>query len=95
MNVTDVERDIPTLDNMSMRGREIASAYYESGYVAGIAEGCQQMYDAWRERAEVSAAVAAQVARTPSYAELCERRGMPERAAAQVRTLIANGVVAA
>jgi hypothetical protein len=84
--------DIPTLDELSARGWEIASAYLESGIVAGIAMGRQQMYDAWKSTAEVSAAVAAMIAGTPSYAELAQRRGQPDRAAAQRAILVRNGV---
>ena len=85
---------IPTLNEMSARGREIAGAYYESGYVAGVVAGCQQMFDAWRATAERSAAVAAVIANAPSFAELCNLRGEPERAERQRATLVDRGVAA-
>jgi len=65
---------------------------YEEGLIHGDVTGYQRAHDEWHARAEVSAAVARQIANTPSYAELAIRRGQPARAAAQVATLIRNGV---
>jgi len=65
---------------------------YENGLIHGDVIGYQRAHDEWHARAEVSAAVARQIANTPSYAELAIRRGQPARAAAQVATLIRNGV---
>ena len=65
---------------------------YEAGLIYGDVIGYQRAHDEWHARAEVSAAVARQIANTPSYAELAIRRGQPARAAAQVATLIRNGV---
>lgn len=53
---------------------------YESGFQNGIERGRQQLEDEWRHSHEISAAVARQIAEQGSYADLCERRGEPERA---------------
>ena len=56
---------------------------YEYGFQHGIEHGRQQLEDEWRGTHEVSAAIARQIAEHGSYAELCERRGEPERAERQ------------
>ena len=55
---------------------------YERGYEHGTAHGREQLEAEWHARAEVSAAIAQQIARMGPYDELEERRGRPERAAA-------------
>lgn len=67
-------------------------AWYEAGLEHGIALGRQQVEDEWRGRMEVSAAIARQIAARGSYAELCERRGEPERAARQRALLAERGI---
>ncbi|RYV52054.1 hypothetical protein [Pengzhenrongella frigida] len=89
-------REIPALHEISPWGRQIVLAHIESerasALALGIAIGRQEVYDAWHQTAVVSAAVAQMIANTPSYAELCRRRGEPELAARQLATLSANGV---
>ena len=55
---------------------------YEEGLIHGDVIGYQRARDEWHARAEVSAAIAQQIARMGPYDELEERRGRPERAAA-------------
>jgi len=57
-------------------------AGFEDGLVHGDAIGYQRAHDEWHAGAEVSAAIAQQIARMGPYDELEERRGRPERAAA-------------
>lgn len=68
--------------------------WYEAGVVQGIAIGRQQAEDEWRGRMEVSAAIARLVAARPTYADLCDRRGEPDRAARQREILRDRGVAA-
>lgn len=84
--------DIPALDELPPRGRQIVLAYVESVYAAGIAAGRQQVEDEQRGRGVVSAAIAQMIASTPPYAELAERRGQPERATRQRAILAERGV---
>lgn len=87
-------REIPTLVELSAWGEVCALAYYSSGFAAGLAEG--------RREAEVEAtarwagmrAHVRMIAATPSYADLAERRGEPDRADRQRAILRERGIVA-
>lgn len=84
--------DVPGLDTMTDRAQHIAMEYWRSGYTFGwqagyaAAEAAQAELD---RRAAESVRVAA---RGTDYATLCERRGEPERAEAQRRTLAERGI---
>jgi hypothetical protein len=82
----------PAPHELSPRGWEIASAYYASGYIAGIDHGRQQLEDEWRGRQEVSAAIARMVAEAGPWDELEDRRGRPASAAAHRRLMAERGV---
>ncbi|MCR6491708.1 hypothetical protein [Cellulomonas sp. P24] len=58
----------------------------------GIAMGRQQVEDEWHTVRADGGRVARMLAASPSYAELCERRGEPERAERQRRILAERGV---
>jgi len=62
---------------------------YERGYEHGTAHGREQLEAEWHARAEVSAAIAQQIARMGPADELEERRGRPERAA-RLRQIMAD-----
>ncbi|HLS13156.1 MAG TPA: hypothetical protein VK095_01440 [Beutenbergiaceae bacterium] len=82
----------PTLAQMNARGQRIATAYYESGVLAGIQIGRAQVET---EQAALWAEVAQHVrslAKVPAFDVLAERRGEPERAAAQRRVLADRGI---
>lgn len=87
-------RLIPTLAEMSPRGREIATAYYEAGVVEGIARGRDQLNAEWCAADAHAFAVARAAADSPPWAELARRRNDHTRAAKQVATLRERGVVA-
>lgn len=70
---TTADHNLPTVEYL---------AGFEDGLVHGDAIGYQRAHDEWHARAEVSAAIAQQIARMGPYDELEERRGRPERAAA-------------
>jgi hypothetical protein len=84
--------DIPTLDELSPRGRDIASAYMESGVVVGISMGRQQIEDEQRGRMEVSAAIARQIATSGPWDVLAGLRGDHVRADAQRAILRDRGI---
>ena len=65
---------------------------YEIGVLHGIDIGRRELEAEWRGCQEVSAAIARMIAKAGPYDELAIRRGQPARAAAQVATLIRNGV---
>ena len=65
---------------------------YELGVVHGTGIGRQQLEDEWRHSHEISAAVARQIAEHGSYADLCERRGEPDRAERQRRIVRERGI---
>lgn len=67
---------------------------YEIGFLDGVSAGRRELEAEWRGRMEVSAAIARFIATQPSYAELAERRGQPERAARQRQILAERGVSA-
>jgi len=79
---------------MNPWGRAVATAYLEAGRIEGDAIGYQRAHDEWHARAERSAAIVALVARQPSWADLCETRGEPEKAAAARALLIERGIAA-
>lgn len=86
------QRRIPSLNEMTSWGVEVAEAYYLSGYVAGVAEG-RRLEDAELgalQRAAVATARAA--ADRGPYADLAEKRGEPDRAARQRALLAERGV---
>lgn len=88
------ERPVPLLTDMTPAARAVALAYYEAGVVTGVQMGRQQAEDEHRGLSEVSAAIARQVADLGPFADLCDRRGEPERAARQRALLAARGVTA-
>jgi hypothetical protein len=67
---------------------------YELGLVHGTERGRRQLEDEWRGAYEVSAEVARFIAQHGSYAELCERRGEPERAERQRQIVRERGISA-
>lgn len=69
-----------------------AMGWYEFGFQHGIEHGRKQLEDEWRGTHEVSAAIARMIAERGSYADLCERRGEPERAAEHRRTIRERGI---
>jgi len=66
--------NLPTTDFIDGYGR---------GYQDGTDHGRQLADDEQRGRGAISGAIAAQMARLGSFADLCEARGEPERAARQ------------
>jgi len=84
---------LPTLDGMTPYGRRVALAYWESGFVAGISAGRQQveaeLVAEWSAlRAEVMPRLRAAV----PFADLAEMRDQPERADHQRKILAERGV---
>lgn len=90
-DTTDAD-DVPTLDRMNQRGRRVALAYYESGYAAGWTAGylAAESDDAarWAEMRRMIQRTAG----SPSFAELCERRGEHERAVVSRDLLRGRGI---
>lgn len=93
--VTLAAGTIPTLAELSARGREIASSYYESGMVAGVARERLLVESEWFGRLEVSKAIARMISSSVPFADLCDRRGDTARAARARATLVERGVTAA
>jgi hypothetical protein len=87
-----VTADIPTLDELSPRGREIASAYLESGMSAGIEIGRQGLENEWHGRQAVSAAIARLVATSGPWDALADLRGDHARAERQ-RAILADRAI--
>lgn len=85
---------IPGLHEMNARGREIASAFYEAGYVAGVAAGRDELEQEWTDQHAVAAAIARQMAQRGPYSELADRRGHSERAERQRMILAERGITA-
>ena len=69
-----------------------AMDWYESGVLHGIEIGRRQVVAEWHAVRADGGRVARLLAASPSYAELCERRGQPDRAAAQRRILAERGI---
>ena len=92
--MADAERIIPALHEMSAWGRVVASAYHEAGRIEGDAIGYQRAHDEWHARAERSAAIVAQIAKRPAFADLCLIRNEPEAAARQLEILHERGIAA-
>lgn len=69
-----------------------AMGWYEAGIVYGITLGRQQVVDEWHAVRADGGRVARTLAASPSYAEMCERRGQPERAAAARALLAERGI---
>ena len=67
-------------------------AGYECGWSARTIVALDDADAAWWDVRAEGGRVARMLAASPSYAELCEQRGMPERAAAQRRLLADRGV---
>lgn len=84
--------DVPSLAAMNAHATKVALAYYEAGLEHGIELGRAQaeaeMDERWRPAYEIVQAAA----RREPYAELCERRGEPERAERQRRLLRERGI---
>jgi hypothetical protein len=87
-----VTADIPTLDELSPRGREIASAYMESGMSAGIEIGRQGLEREWHGRQEISGAIARLVATSGPWDALADLRGDHVRAERQRAILAERGI---
>ncbi len=66
--------------------------WYESGVMRGIEMGRQQVVDEWHAVRADGGRVARMIAASTPYAELCEQRGEPERAARQRQILADRGV---
>lgn len=81
---------------MSARGQRVAGAYWQAGCDFGHGLGYRAGYEAAvAEQAELDRRAAAAVStavKHPDFATLCERRGEPERAERQRRTLVARGI---
>ena len=84
--------DMPELNTMTRRARTIALAYYEDGFVHGVAAGRQQLEAEWFGRQEVSAAIARRMAKAGSFDALCEARGESERAARHRALMAERGI---
>lgn len=89
----------PTLSELSPKGQAICLAYYEAGLGHGIAIGRREAEREATARWAGMREFCRHLASTPSYADLAERRGEPDRAARQreqlaVRGIAAEGVVA-
>ncbi|OIQ84052.1 hypothetical protein GALL_341320 [mine drainage metagenome] len=87
--------NIPAPHELSDRGWEIASAYFEQGLVEGIARGRQQAEDEWRGVMTAGAAVARMVASAGPYDQLADRRGQHDRATAARALLAERGITTA
>ena len=82
-----------TTDDLWRRFYNLPTTEYleglEDGLIHGDVIGYQRAHDEWHARAEVSAAIAQQVARMGPADELEARRGRPERAA-RLRQIMAD-----
>jgi hypothetical protein len=65
---------------------------YERGYEHGTTHGRELADDEQRGRGAISGAIAAQMSRLGSFADLCEARGEPERAARSRQLLADRGI---
>ena len=65
---------------------------YEAGWRDRTIVALDDADAAWLAVRAEGGRVARMLAASPSYAELCEQRGMPERAAAQRKILADRGV---
>lgn len=83
---------MPELNTMTRRARTIALAYYEDGFVHGIAAGRQQVEAEWFGRQEVSTEIARQMAKAGPFDALCQARGEPERAAKHRALMAERGI---
>ncbi|MEE6288631.1 hypothetical protein V2J52_13295 [Georgenia sp. MJ173] len=79
--------DIPLLNTMNARGQRIATAYYESGVVAGIEMGRRQAEEEMAQLWRNAHAVVQAVARRDPYDVLADRRGDRQRADRQRQLL--------
>lgn len=77
---------------MTDRAQHIAMEYWRSGYQYGWQAGYAAAEAAQAELDRRAAASAGVIARGIPFADLCERRGEPERAEAQRRTLAERGI---
>lgn len=81
--------DIATL---TPRARAVWDEAYELGCTAGWVRGWDAAHEQTAAIHRHAFAVVQDAARQPSFAELCELRGEPGRAAAQVRLLRGRGI---
>ena len=88
----DAGVDVAPLHRMTARGRAIALAWWEDGYVHGLTAGRRELEAEWSGRQEVSAAIARQMAASGPFDALCEARGEPERAARHRALMAGRGV---
>lgn len=77
---TPADNGTPPLHTMTPDARMIWLEAYEAGIVTGIEMGWQQADDHAAALQRTSHAVVQEIARQPTYAELCRRRGEPHRA---------------
>lgn len=85
---------IPGLNEMNARGREVAHAFYEAGYVAGIADGRAELEREHTDGHALAALIARQAAAHGPYDVLADRRGHHERAERQRTILKERGISA-
>lgn len=83
---------VPSPETMTPRAWAVVLAYYQAGVEHGIALGRQQAEDDWQAIHSRAAAIARQVAESPSYADLAERRGEHDRAERQRAILRERGI---
>lgn len=84
--------DVPTLATMNARGTTVAVAYYEAGLEHGWALGFRAAEEEFAHLHRRAHEVVQHAARTPTFAELCERRGEPDRAEANRALLRDRGI---
>ena len=85
-----------TTDDLWSRFYNLPSTEYIDGYGRGwqdgVNHGRQLAEDEQRGRGAISGAIAAQMAKRGSFADLCEARGEPERAARSRQILADRGI---
>lgn len=84
--------ECPDISTMTPRAQHISMRLWESGYSWGYRAG----YDAARAEQDAldakCAGLGTMLSKSPSYAELAERRGQHDRAEQQRRTLADRGI---
>lgn len=83
---------VPTLDQLPAKAQEIVLAYYESGAREGYVRGWNAAQEAERAAWRAVAVTWGRPSQRSTFAELCERRGEPEKAAAHRRLLAERGI---
>ena len=94
--VTSLPEPTGTADDLWSRFYNLPTTEFIDGYGRGYQDGTdhgrQLEVDEQRGRGAISAAIAAQQARLGSFADLCEARGEPERAARSRQILADRGI---